>query len=161
MKEVIGFHDVDKENGFLSNWYPSPFELGSVRFSCMEQYMMYQKAVLFGDADSARRILRETDPQTIKALGKQVAGYDDAIWSGVRQIVIYRGLLAKFSQNVALGKLLRETGDAILAECAVRDRIWGIGLSPSDPRRLDLREWRGQNLLGFALMQAREELYGF
>ena len=47
---------------------------------------------------------------------------------------------------------------AILAECAVKDQIWGIGLSMTDPKRLDPKQWRGQNLLGYALMVVRGRL---
>ena len=51
---------------------------------------------------------------------------------------------------------LKATGDAVLAECAVRDCIWGVGLSMTDPKRLEMEKWRGQNLLGFALMMVRD-----
>ena len=50
------------------------------------------------------------------------------------------------------------TQDHILAECAVKDKIWGIGLSMKDERRFDLNEWKGQNLLGFTLMRVRAVL---
>ena len=78
--------------------------------------------------------------------------------NGIRQVVVYEGLLAKFSQNESLKKQLEATGRAILAECAVRDKIWGIGLSMSDPNRLDRNKWCGQNLLGYTLMMVRERL---
>ena len=94
----------------------------------------------------------------IKHLGRRVAGYDDHVWNGVRQIEVYEGLLAKFSQNAELGAQLEVTGTALLAECAVKDRIWGIGLSMRDPARLDSAQWRGQNLLGYALMLTRGKL---
>ncbi len=61
-------------------------------------------------------------------------------------------------QNNDLKKLLLETKDAILAECALRDRIWGIGLTMDDPKRFDMDKWNGQNLLGYALMMVRERL---
>lgn len=69
---------------------------------------------------------------------------------------MYEGLLEKFSQNADLKEELLNTGDAILAECAVKDRIWGIGLSMNDPNRLDITKWLGKNLLGYALMMARD-----
>ena len=94
----------------------------------------------------------------IKALGRNVSNYDDTVWSGVRQIIIYRGLLEKFRQNKELEHQLLETGDAVLAECAVKDRIWGIGLNMRDNDRLDIKKWKGQNLLGFALMEVRKYL---
>ena len=98
------------------------------------------------------------DVAEIKRLGRQISNYNDNIWNGKRQIIVYEGLLAKFSQNYSLKKMLKNIGDAMLAECAVRDKIWGIGLSMSDPKRLNIDEWRGQNLLGYALMQVREKL---
>lgn len=84
--------------------------------------------------------------------------YNESYWNGIRQIVIYEGLHAKFLQNNDLKKLLLETKDAILAECALKDRIWGIGLTMDDPKRFDMDKWNGQNLLGYALMMVRERL---
>ena len=155
---VVCFHNPDEENGYMSNWYPSVFMFGGVEFSSMEQYMMYRKAVCFGDEAIAAQILAMSDTAEIKALGRLVLGYDDNWWNGVRQIIVYEGLLAKFSQNVALGKQLKKTGKAVLAECAVKDRIWGIGLSMNDPNRFDRDRWQGQNLLGYTLMMVRDSL---
>ena len=155
---VVCFHNPDEENGYMSNWYPSVFMFGGVEFSSMEQYMMYRKAVCFGDEAIAAKMLATSDAAEIKALGRLVLGYDDNWWNGVRQIIVYEGLLAKFSQNVALGKQLKKTGKAVLAECAVKDRIWGIGLSMNDPNRFDRDRWQGQNLLGYTLMMVRDSL---
>ena len=152
------FHNPDEENGYLSNWYLSNFKIGSTQFSSMEQYIMYQKAIVFNDTKSAKKILETTDVSKIKALGRQVSNYNDKYWNGVRQIIIYKGLLEKFSQNKDLKKRLLNTGNDILAECAVQDKIWGIGLSMKDVNRWDMEKWRGENLLGFALMMVREEL---
>ena len=155
---VICFHNPNEENGYLSNWYPAAFTTDGVTFSTMEQYMMYRKAVCFGDVKVAEQILATEDVAEIKALGRLVSGYDESLWNGVRQIVVYEGLLAKFSQSLDLRKQLKETGSAVLAECAVKDRIWGIGLSMHDPVRLDRAKWQGQNLLGYTLMMVRDRL---
>ena len=155
---IICFHNPDEENGYLSNWYLSQFSVDEITFSSMEQYMMYKKAVCFQDYDTADRILEMEDVSQIKKLGRKVSNYDENSWNGVRQIVVYRGLLEKFGQNDELKKLLLGTGDSVLAECAVKDRIWGIGLSMTDPDRLDRACWKGQNLLGYALMMVREAL---
>ena len=155
---IICFHNPDEENGYLSNWYLSQFSVDEITFSSMEQYMMYKKAVCFQDYDTADRILEMEDVSQIKKLGRKVSNYDENSWNGVRQIVVYRGLLEKFGQNDELKKLLLETGDSVLAECAVKDRIWGIGLSMTDPDRMDRACWKGQNLLGYALMMVREDL---
>ncbi len=156
--KVICFHNPDEENGYLSNWYLSEFILKDVTFSSMEQYMMYQKAICFKDTDIANEILTTNDVTEIKALGRLVSNYNENYWNGVRQIIVFHGLLAKFSQNEELKAKLKATGNSILAECAVRDRIWGIGLSMKDPDRLDIHKWKGNNLLGYALMMVREQL---
>lgn len=156
--EVVCFHNPDEVNGYLSNWYPSCFTVDGTMFTSMEQYMMYNKAVCFHDIDVANQILETDDVAEIKSLGRLVKGYDDNHWNGVRQISVYEGLCAKFDQNENLKQQLLGTGRAILAECAVRDRIWGIGLSMHDPDRLDRSKWKGQNLLGYALMMVREKL---
>ena len=156
--QIVCFHNPDKENGFLSNWYLSDFSADGITFSSMEQYMMYQKAVCFQDEETAAQILETQDVSEIKALGRMVAGYDDRIWSGVRQIVVYQGLLKKFGQNEELKERLLSTGNSVLAECAVKDTIWGIGLSMSNPDRFEMTKWKGKNLLGYTLMMVREWL---
>lgn len=155
---IICFHNPDEENGFLSNWYLSDFSADCIHFSSMEQYMMYKKAVCFNDTETADRILKTEDVSEIKALGRIVAGYDDNIWSGIRQVTVYQGLLEKFSQNDELKDKLLKTGNSVLAECAVKDTIWGIGLSMRDPDRLEMRKWKGKNLLGYTLMMVRERI---
>lgn len=155
---VIGFHNPDEQYGFLSNWYLSEFTVDGVSFSSMEQYMMYKKAVLFEDADIAAQILDTDDVVLIKELGRKVSCYNDSVWNGMRQIIIYKGLIEKFRQNEDLGKALLDTRNDTLAECAVKDRIWGIGLSMTDERRNDINDWNGQNLLGYSLMLVRDEL---
>ncbi len=155
---IVCFHNPDEENGYLSNWYLSEFEVGNIRFSSMEQYMMYQKAVCFDDDEVAGKILMTDDVEHIKELGRLVTNFNENIWNGKRQIIVYEGLLAKFSQNETLCDRLKATGDSVLAECAVKDKIWGIGLSMSDSKRLEMSQWRGQNLLGYALMMVRYKL---
>lgn len=155
---IVCFHNPDEENGYLSNWYPSRFTVDNVNFSSMEQYMMYKKAVCFGDKNTADKILATDDVAEIKALGRLVANYNESYWNGVRQIVVFEGLLAKFSQNEDLKKQLKATENCVLAECAVNDKIWGIGLSMKDSNRFEIDKWNGQSLLGYALMMVRERL---
>lgn len=155
---VVCFHNPNEENGYLSNWYMSDFVIDGIEFSSMEKYMMYQKALTFRDSETAQKILNANDVAQIKAYGRQVTNYEEVLWNGVRQLVVYRGLVEKFSQDTGLKKLLKETGDAVLAECAVHDKIWGIGLSMNDPNRFDIHKWKGKNLLGFTLMKVREEI---
>lgn len=155
---IICFHNPDEEYGFLSNWYESHFSINGITYNSMEQYMMYMKALCFNDLETGNMILSTNDVTEIKSLGRSVKNYNENIWNGVRQVVIYKGLLSKFNQNEDMKKCLLQTGDSFLAECAVKDTIWGIGISMTNPDRLDITKWNGQNLLGYALMIVREDI---
>lgn len=155
---IICFHNPNEENGFLSNWYLIHFIADGVKFSSVEQYMMYQKALCFKDEATAAKIMKTDDVALIKSLGRSVSGYYDDVWNMVREGVVFNGLKAKFQQNEELRDKLLSTNGCILAECAVKDLIWGIGLSMKDPNRFDTTKWRGKNLLGYALMKVRDAL---
>lgn len=156
--KVICFHNPNEENGYLSNWYYSNFIVDGISFISMEQYFMYKKALLFGDLEMGFEILQTVDSSVIKQLGREIRGFDNTVWDAQKENIIYEGLYAKFSQNEDLKNLLLSTKNTLLAECAVKDRIWGIGLSMKDPNRLNPSKWRGQNLLGKLLMKVRENI---
>jgi ribA/ribD-fused uncharacterized protein len=144
--------------GCLSQWWPAEFTVDGLRFRSAEHYMMWRKATLFGDAALAARILDAGHPRDAKMLGRGVAGYDDRKWAAERFAIVVAGSLAKFGQHDDLRAWLAGTGDRVLVEASPTDRVWGIGLAASDERAPDPARWRGLNLLGFALMQAREQL---
>ncbi len=160
MRKIICFHNPEEINGFLSNWYPSKFnDENGISYTSMEQYMMYQKAMLFKDADIAKKILNTQKAGEIKALGRLVSGFDEKTWSKQKYIIVYNGVLLKFTQNEQLkSQLLSFDENCIFAECAVHDKVWGIGLSMNDQNRFNISCWRGQNLLGKAITQVRDEL---
>lgn len=158
MNKVICFNDPTGETDFLSNWYVSNFEMGGYSYFAMEQYIAHQKALTFGDLEIAEKVMASWDFEEMKALGRQVRNYDNQVWNGIRQIVVYEGLLAKFGQNSELKQKLLATGDALLAEAEEYDSIWGIGLAMEDENNQNPAAWNGQNLLGFALMQVRNKL---
>lgn len=157
-QEFVCFHKPEEENGYLSNWYQSKFSYRGTSFTSVEQYMMYRKAIMFGDTAVRNRILSTSDVAEIKQLGRSVRNYNEKFWGGQRQLIVYQGLLAKFAQNDDLRLQLLNTGTAVLAECAVTDKIWGIGLSMDDDHRFLIDQWQGSNMLGFSLMQVRNML---
>jgi len=155
---VICFHNPDEENGYLSNWYLSEFTIDDIAFSSMEQYMMYEKAILFHDQETAKKILQTDNVAEIKALGRTVQNFDDTVWGQSREEIVYKGVFEKFRQNPELRKRLERTGEEVIAECAVKDKIWGIGLSMKDEDRFCVERWKGQNLLGKILMDVRKDI---
>lgn len=144
----------------LSQWWPCAFDIDGQRYSSAEQYMMAEKARLFGDAETLAAIVAADEPGRIKALGRKVRDFDDARWAAARFDIVVRGSTAKFGQDERLRHYLLGTRDRILVEASPTDRIWGIGLAASDPRAADPATWRGKNLLGFALVAARAHLAG-
>ena len=121
--------------------------------------MMFRKAQLFNDEETAERILRAGSPAAVKALGRAVRGFQDPLWREHRVSIVVDGNQAKFSQSPALGDFLRSTKKRVLVEASPVDKIWGIGLAEDDPRAESPHAWRGLNLLGFALMDVRERFF--
>ncbi len=141
--------------GCLSQWWPAPFDVERVRFATAEHYLMWRKAVLFDDAETAAKVLVAPHPHAAKTLGRQVAGFDQQTWDEHRYDIVVAGNLAKFGQHPELRRYLLGTGERVLVEASPVDRIWGIGLAADDPAARDPARWRGLNLLGFALMRVR------
>lgn len=85
-------------------------------------------------------------------------GYGENIWKKNRYSIILNGNYAKFMQNEDLRLFLISTKDSILVEASPYDKIWGIGMSANNENIENPLLWRGLNLLGFALMEVRDEL---
>lgn len=120
--------------------------------------MMASKARLFRDGTMLKDILAARDPKTAKALGRKVSNFDQAVWKANCSKLVVEGNVAKFSQNDDMKEFLLGTGDKVIVEAAPRDCIWGIGMGKDNPKALNPATWRGQNLLGFALMYVRQAM---
>ncbi len=143
----------------LSQWWIQPFkDAEGTEYSSAEQYMMAGKARLFEDDETLAEILTYHDPATVKKLGRKVANFDDKIWKDNKYNIVKQGNLYKFSQNEPLKEFLLSTQNKILVEASPYDTIWGIGLGKEHANAPVPERWRGLNLLGFALMEVREEL---
>jgi ribA/ribD-fused uncharacterized protein len=142
----------------FSQWYPSPFHENGNLYKTAEHYMMAAKARLFGDTASEQAILASDHPAAVQKLGRGVQGFDGRRWEQERFAIVCAGSRLKFSSTPALTAFLLSTGDAVLVEASPVDRIWGIGLGAESPEAANPSAWRGLNLLGFALMDARSRL---
>ncbi|MBX2854526.1 MAG: NADAR family protein [Rhodobacteraceae bacterium] len=145
-------------NGPFSQWTASPFELDGQGYLCAEQYMMSQKAALFGDEQIAEKIAEAQDPGLQKALGRRVRGFNQAVWDREKVAIVERGSAAKFQQNRGFRRKLFQTIGATLVEASPVDPVWGIGLAADDPSARDRNQWLGANLLGEILTRVRDRL---
>ncbi len=158
MANVIGFYRQGDTYGCFSNFYPVRFEVDGVRYVHSEQFIMYQKAKLFNDHETARAIIHTSNPARVKALGRRVSPYVDEEWVAKRKELVLPGIHAKFDQNYTIREILLGTGDSILAECSPSDCVWGIGLPVYSQKIYYPRMWEGTNLLGELLMEVRTQL---
>lgn len=142
----------------LSQWWPAPFTVGGTLYRSAEHWMMAGKAALFDDEQIRRQILTARHPAEAKDLGRRVRGFDEKIWATERFALVVEGSVAKFGQHPALLAYLLATGNRVLVEASPTDKVWGIGITRADTRATDPHRWRGLNLLGFALMEARSRL---
>lgn len=144
--------------GFYSQWYPSRFYINDVEFCCCEQWMMWSKATLFGDFEIAQQIRQTEDPRQIKALGRKVKGFDAEVWDRHKYGIVLTGNEEKFRQNPELRERLLADKGKYIVEASPYDRVWGVGLAPDDLQVYDSDNWRGENLLGKAIMEVRQDL---
>lgn len=142
----------------FSNWYPAIFWVDGIKYSSMEQYMMYQKALLFEDQEIASKIISSSQPRFQKNCGRKVKNFDIELWKRKRYSIVKRGIFAKFSQNLKIKRALLETKGTLLVEASPTDCIWGVGLHMNDPLIKDYKKWRGHNLLGHILTDVRDML---
>jgi ribA/ribD-fused uncharacterized protein len=142
----------------LSQWWPASFEVDGDHYATAEHFMMAEKARLFADGETRSRILNAPSPDAAKRLGREVRGFNEDTWAASRFDIVVRASVAKFQQNVSLARFLRGTNGRVLVEASPVDSIWGIGLAADVPDATNPEKWRGLNLLGFALMRARDLL---
>lgn len=139
----ILFYSRDRDQyGFLSNFHLAPFELDGQRWPSVEHYYVASKTTnpLF-----AQEVLKMPKPGQVKRLGQAIQLRPD--WEQVKLRVMYRAVMAKFTQNPALAQALKATGNAELVEDSPRDAIWGAGA-----------DGRGKNWLGRILMRVRSQI---
>ncbi len=142
----------------FSQWYTSPFRVNDITYPTAEHWMMASKALLFSDKEIFEKIIKSETPKEAKDLGRQVAGYDEKIWNEHKYDIVRLGNIHKFSQHRDCADYLLKTDNKIIVEASPVDTIWGIGLSQDSKDIDNPHNWRGENLLGFALMETRDFL---
>jgi len=158
MKETSEYIFFFGNKDHFSNFYKTDFEVDNVKFTCGEQYIMYNKALIFNDHEIADKILGEQNPYKIKMLGRKVKNFDEKRWADSRFDITFKGIYAKYNQNNDLYNLILDTECLHIVEASPKDKIWGIGVNINDPNIEDKNYWRGGNLLGKILMAVRSQL---
>lgn len=142
----------------FSQWWPAPFAEDGIEYKTAEHYMMAEKARLFEDIAIHGQIVESNTPKAAKALGRKVSNFDNDTWLEHRYNIVMKANKLKFEQNSDLKNYLSNTGTKILVEASPVDNIWGVGLAEDHPDIKNPSAWRGDNLLGFILMEIRDHL---
>lgn len=143
-------------NNPFSNWYKSQFTINNIQYNCSEQYMMHQKALLFGDVNIAEQILKTDYPKTQKELGRLVNGFNKDVWDAKCMDIMLEGLEAKFLQNKDCFDALQKAKNTIIVEASPYDRIWGIGYAEYNAL-VNQNNW-GENRLGVLLTKLAQKI---
>jgi ribA/ribD-fused uncharacterized protein len=161
LKKLAGGETFEFEGfqrGVHSPGYHAEFIQEGRAFKNIEQFYQFKKASLFNDDKTAEKILKTSDPIGVRRLGKQVKGFNQAKWDQEIESVLFIGNMSKYMQNKNDMRVLLETEDKVLAYMNPADTIWGTGLDMMDSRIKEPFEWPGENILGFVLMEVRNEL---
>ena len=161
IEDYIFFWKIkESDQGCLSNWFLAPFEEDIIKYLHTEQYMMYQKAILFEKTNFElhKLILNTKSPAKCKAIGQKIKNFDSKIWDNNKITIVTKGCYLKFSQNEKLKKYLLSTGTKLLVEASPYDKIWGIGLNKKNAIKIPKEKWPGTNYLGKCLMDVRNML---
>lgn len=157
--EMIGFYHEYEDYGCFSNWYKADFEYAGIKYSSVEQYMMFQKVSMFHQYELADAIMETDDPSIINKLGQtRFRNFNPKLWDSLAYTIVKRGVKAKFAQNEELLEILLSTGESVLMECSANDIIWGIGVGIDSDDIYNPSAWSGKNQLGRILMSVRDEL---
>lgn len=150
-------------HGPCSQWWASTFRVDDTEYNCMEQFMMDRKSRVFGDWEAQKKIMAERGgwdgtqadfnryPREQKRLGRSVFPFNEKVWNSVNTDLIYTGTLARWSQDKLFREVMSLVSNRILVECSPTDKVWGIGMSRTDPDALDPANWQGENRLGLVL----------
>lgn len=155
------FYRLREEWGEFSNFFRRPIELDAKVWPSSEHYYQANKGL---DEETIELIRALKTPREAADTGRIIPMRPD--WETpatgpdvpitrlmsvkfVKDMVMWRALVAKFTQHDDLKKLLLSTDDALIVEHTVNDRYWG-----------DNGDGTGFNHLGRQLMDLREVLGG-
>jgi ribA/ribD-fused uncharacterized protein len=144
MSGVIHFYRTGDEYGSFSNFAPYPIEVDGRVWPTAEHDFQAQK---FAGTEHEEAMRREPSPMVVARMGRDRKKPLRPDWEAVKDEVMRRAVLAKFTQHAGLRAQLLGTGEAKIVEHTANDSYWGDGGDGS-----------GKNMLGVILMEVRERL---
>ena len=153
LNNILGFW-----GSILSNFHIHNFKYENIWFPSSEHAFMWKKADYFQDNEAKDLILSTKLPRKAKDYGLKVKNFNEKEWTEVSYQFMVEILMEKFSQSKSLTDSLLSTKDLVIVEGSPFDKKWGVGIHWEEDACYDQTKWKGQNLLGKALMEVRETL---
>ncbi len=140
----IYFYRISDEYGCFSNFSHHGFELDNKWWMTSEHYFQAQK---FHATKYEEEIRLLDNPMKAAEMGRNRNLPLREDWEEVKDDIMRKAVLAKFSQNTEIKEKLLETGEETIVEKTTNDYYWGCGTNGT-----------GKNMLGIILMETREHL---
>ena len=144
MSTIYFYREYDKYGEF-SNFYPCPIVIDNKEFSTAEHY--FQAMKFHHNPAYFEKIRTCQSPSIAFKLGRTREIRICNNWKQIKDDIMLKVLMAKFTQNERLKNLQINTKNALLVEHTERDKYWADGGNNS-----------GKNMLGKLLMQVRRDI---
>ena len=141
---AIYFYKINDEYGCFSNFAHYGFELDGKWWMTSEHYFQAQK---FCGTEYEEIIRLLDNPMKAAEMGRNRELPLRADWEQVKDDIMRKAVLAKFTQNKDIKNVLLSTGKENIVENTSNDYYWGCG-----------KDGSGKNMLGIILMEVREKL---
>lgn len=141
------------DRSIFSNFFPAAIIIDDVEYANVEQYFQHEKATICKADKQARKIMNKSNPWYVKIVGNRIETTEE--WNRDRLQTLYRGIFAKFHQNIPLRQALLNTAGLNLYE-ATTDLYFVCGIDLDSPK-WSTGDWPGNNATGKILMKVRSE----
>jgi len=143
---IYFYNTCEQPYGCFSNFSYHGFELDGFWWLTNEHYFQAQK---FGETDPVwfTKIREIKTPKEAAKMGNSRSHPLRTDWNNVKDEIMEKGVLQKFTTHTEIGELLIATGSELIVENSPIDYYWGCG-----------KDGSGQNKLGQIIMKVREKL---
>lgn len=141
---MIYFYSTHGKYGGFSNFSNHQIILNGIIWKTSEHYFQAQK---FAGTSLESKVRKCKSPSDAAAMGRNRKNPLRIDWEKVKDNIMRKVVLAKFTQHNDLKNLLLSTNKETIIEHTVNDKYWADGGNGS-----------GKNMLGIILMEIRQAL---
>lgn len=155
--EIYAFDEESDWSIFLER----PFKIDDIEFSSVFQYMQFKKALVFDDKYIANTILKTKDREKMREYIKKEIfseNKNENYWKAIKYATMIEALKIQMENYPELIEKLKQTGNSTIVFCTKNENKYGIIADVGDESIYNKKKWKGNNQLGYALMNIRQDL---